>query len=145
MLILRLRNYTIKDRVAEWFMGALLALMGIGMALQPAIFATNPFFAEFLSVAGPHVWAAGLMIIGFGRLGALTINGAWRRSPHLRLGMAFLSMFVWYQLSALSWEVRFPNLGVVMYPVLLMLEIYCVYFAACDAGLSDEAAKAGRE
>jgi hypothetical protein len=59
--------------------------------------------------------------------------------------MAFLSMFVWYQMSALAWEVKFPNLGVVMYPAMLALEVYCVYFAACDAGLSDEAAKAQRE
>jgi hypothetical protein len=145
MLILRLRNYTIKDRVAEWYMGAMLALMGLGLAVQPLIFTANPFFAEFLRVARPHVWAAGLLLIGLGRLAALTINGAWRRSPHLRVAMAFLSMFVWYQMSALAWEVKFPNLGVVMYPAMLALEVYCVYFAACDAGLSDEAAKAQRE
>ncbi len=145
MLILRLRNYTIKDRVAEWFMGAVLSGMGLGLAFQPSIFTANPFFKDFLRVGSAHVWAGGLILIGVGRLAALFINGAWRRSPHLRLVMAFLSTFVWYQLSELSWGTKFPNLGIALYPTLLLLEVYCVYFAACDAGLSDEAAKSGRE
>ena len=145
LLILRLRDYTIKDRVAEWFMGAVIAAMGVGLILQPTIFVVNPFFTGFLRVATPSQWAFGLLTLGVARLSALTVNGAWRRSPHLRLIAAFLSMFVWYQLSALAWEVRVPNLGVAMYPLLLLLEVYCVYFAACDAGMADEAAKAVRE
>jgi hypothetical protein len=145
MLILRLRNYTIKDRVAEWFMGGVLSAMGVGILLQPTIFTANPAFADFLRVAGPPEWGLGLLVLGICRLATLTINGAWRKSPHLRLIMAGLSMFVWYQMSALSWEANTPNLGVVIYPAMLLLEIYCVYFAACDAGLSDEAAKTGRE
>ncbi len=144
MLILRLRNYAIKDRVAEWFMGSLIMVMGGGLALQPAIFTANPFFSDFVRVASPREWAVGLVALGVGRLAALTINGAWRRSPHLRLGTAFLSLFLWYQMSALAWESTVPNLGIAMYPALLLLEVYCVYFAACDAGLSDEALKAER-
>jgi hypothetical protein len=145
MLILRLRNYTIKDRVAEWFMGGVLSAMGVGILLQPTIFTANPVFAEFPRVAGPPEWGLGLLVVGVCRLATLTINGAWRKSPHLRMVMAGLSMLVWYQMSALSWEANTPNLNVVIYPAMLLLEIYCVYFAACDAGLSDEAAKIGRE
>ena len=84
------------------------------------------------------------MVVGAFRLAALFVNGAVRRSPHVRWAGAFLSCFVWLTLSFAMFLAEVVSIAVVIYPWLLMAESYNVYRAAQDARASDFKAKAAR-
>ena len=64
----------------------------------------------------------------------LLINGAWWRSPHLRALMAFLSCFVWWQMSS----DLVPNfaLGFALLPPILALDAYNAIRAGREAGVA---------
>lgn len=145
LLIMRLRSYTIKDRIAEWFLGLCMTGLGLSLALQPRSFELNPFYAELARMAPQSTWMLAFTGMGAVRLSALIINGAWCKSPHLRGAASFLSMFVWFMLVLSTYQITLPNSGKALYPVFLLLEFYCLYFAACDAGFSDKTAKVERE
>lgn len=133
-------------RVSEWFMAAIALLMGVGMALQPDLFARNPGFAGLATIADQGVWMLTLLTVALVRLAALVINGAWRRSPWLRAATASVSAFVWWTLllGVLlgMWRGGLPGLGWAFYVPMIALDLFNVYRAMRDAGTADKAAVA---
>ena len=139
VLVTRLqRNFRL--RVAEWITAAMLISWGIELASNPSMF-TAPFFAGFARLAPQAAWAAVAMLIGYGRLSALIVNGAWRYSSHTRAGLLVLSVFIWLGIVFGLWDVHRATLGVVVYPWLAVADAYAAYRAGRDARAADEEAR----
>jgi hypothetical protein len=80
-------------RLSEWSCAALLILIGFMLVINPGLMADGKSQAHalMLMVGQQSAWAQALLILGGIRISVLIINGAWRRSPHLRAVLAFLS------------------------------------------------------
>ncbi|KQS90289.1 hypothetical protein [Rhizobium sp. Leaf386] len=87
-------------RRSEWVAAFTLFAMGWMLSANPELMANAKTQAyNLLQMIAPQpVWSVCLMLFGMGRLSVLLINGAWRRSPYMRAGMAFLSCFLWTQI-----------------------------------------------
>lgn len=127
-------------RVTDWLLSAILVSWGFALfAVDPHVWAL-PTFSGLSSIASQTAWATIATGIGLARLTALFINGSLRRSPHARLIGAFLTVFIWLQL---SYGMVYPDVvgpGVAIFPWLALADIFNVYRAAMDAGASDKRA-----
>ena len=88
-------------RLSEWL--ASFVLMGTGWMLAAnadlMANAKTQAYQLMLLIAPQATWSVVLLFFALCRLVVLLINGAWRRSPYLRAGMAFLSCFFWTQIT----------------------------------------------
>lgn len=125
-------------RRSEWAGAALLCLGGWVLSANPDLMTTSTGKAFDLMKATftQPTWANLLMAGGGLRLLVLAINGAWRRSPHLRALAAILSGFFWWQIAA-SYYATF-GLGYAAYAVFLGLEFSNLIVAARDARTVDD-------
>lgn len=127
-------------RVTDWLLSAILVSWGFTLfAVDPSVWAL-PTFDGLSSIASQATWATVALGIGLARLSALFVNGAVRRSPHARLIGAFLSVFIWLQLSYGMIYSSVVGPGVAIFPWLAFADIFNVYRAAMDAGASDHRA-----
>lgn len=125
-------------RLSEWGLALVMLLVG-SILLGPDELFSRPSFDLLARVASEDVWGWGTLAIGASRLVVLLINGAWRRSPHMRALTAFASVFVWTQFSlSLMASAQFTT-GLAVYPVFVLMDIYIVFRAAIEARMSDEA------
>lgn len=129
-------------RLSEWM--AATAVFGIGLVLtfNGDLMATSRTQAYdlMLMIASQRSWAIGMELLGGARLIVLLINGAWRRSPHLRSIMAFLSCFPLCLIS-LSFAPVF-GIALVLCTVFLVGDMINVMRAAGDARIIDDKMKA---
>jgi hypothetical protein len=114
-----------------------LFLWAIVLTWHPALFDTAPSYSAMADLFSQNTWAIICLIVGGGRLTVLAINGAWRRSPHMRAASAFLSCFVWYQISIGLLQAETGGTGLAVYPVLLCLDAFNAIRAFGEAGKSD--------
>jgi hypothetical protein len=130
-----------KIRLTDWLLSAILLSWGMALfAVNPKVWLL-PTFSGLSSIAGQFTWAVVATGLALARLGALFVNGAVRRSPHLRLIGAFLSIFIWVQLSL---GVLFGDLvgpGIAIFPWLALADMLNVHRAAQDAWTSDTRAR----
>lgn len=144
MIIVRVArlNESLRFRLCEWVLSGVLFSWGWILLLPTQSF-DLPSLAGLRNIASENMWGSALLLLGAGRLVVLTINGAWRRNPHARGVGAFLSCFVWCQISLglLNSGVVAP--GIAVYPIFLIAEMYTVYRTSRDARESDEAWKNG--
>lgn len=143
VLVVRFTREHFYARANEWFMAAMTLGLAVAMMLQPDLFSSNPVFIVLGSWAPQDGWEAGLLGVALMRFGALVINGAWRRTPHLRGLSAFLTMFLWWLLSVSAFQSETSNLGVAIYPLFLFADGFNVFRAMGDAGAADKAAADG--
>ncbi|CDX26613.1 membrane hypothetical protein [Mesorhizobium plurifarium] len=128
---------TFPVRASEWALAAILFNWSVVLFLQPDLFAKVGAFSSLAKLM-PQVTFAGMcFLVGFGRLVSLAINGAWRRSPHLRAFGAFLGTGVWFMISIGIFRSGSGATGLGVYPILMLLDSYNVIRAAGEAGLSD--------
>ena len=139
MIVVRFQK-TFPLRVAEWTMAGILISWGVVLALNPHVF-DQPHHAAMRRTAPQGVWAVVVLGVGVIRFMALVINGAWRASPHVRAACAFLSCFVWLQITLGLASVNLVTTGLAIYPWFLMLDTYNVFRASADARLADDRAK----
>lgn len=133
-------------RALEWMTSALLLVFAITLALPGDTLAENPGFAGFLS-AGLNEAALALPIswIALLRMAGLTINGAWRRSPHLRMVGAVLGAGIFACLTmvfALPWllgQQAALGIGAGTYAVACLFDLLAAYRTGADAGHSERA------
>lgn len=128
-------------RVTDWLLSAILFSWGFCLLWTDPLVWELPTFSGLADIAPQQTWAVLTMAVGFTRLIALFVNGAYRRSPHWRGGLAFLSCFVWVQLTlGLSTaELAGPGLGI--FPWLALADAFNTMRAAADARVSDDRAK----
>lgn len=144
MLILKLKEH-FPARISEWFNAAILSSWGVYLLLHPDLFdqpATRMVtqrMAEMvpLSVNPESVWGLVAFTAGAIRLVALFINGAWSRTPALRLMTAAISAFVWTQVFIGLMIV--PNMGLAVYPWLVVIDLVAAYRAGRDVAISEVA------
>lgn len=140
MIVVRFQQ-TFPLRIAEWLMSAILIGWGVILALNSDVFARSPAMVELAHNAPQGYWAVGMLALGLMRFAMLVVNGAWRASPHLRALGAFLTCFVWLQISFGLARSGVPNVGLAVYPWFLLLDTYNVFRAMSDARVADDRAK----
>ena len=141
MMIVKLTK-TFPIRVTEWLLaGIMLSWSIVCWNLTPELWSA-PLYSGLARLAAQNTWAFFAFWIAVIRLAALTINGAWRPSPHLRAAGAFLSCFMWLQIALGIFASPITTTGVAIYPWLLLADIYNVFRASHDARQSDDRARA---
>lgn len=132
---------TFPARASEWALAAILFNWSVILFLMPDLFSTVDAFAALARLMPQPTFAGMCGLVGFGRLVSLAINGAWRRSPHLRAFGAFLGTGVWFMISIGIIRSGSGATGLGVYPVLMFLDSFNVIRAAGEAGLSDHQPK----
>lgn len=144
MLIVSLKQH-FPARWPEWFMSGMSFAWGAYMILHPEVFdqdATRAVFSGLAAMAGNFppaaLWGLTTVILGFIRGSALFVNGAYTRTPMIRLVMSFASAFVWTQVFIGLWKSGVPNMGLVVYGGLVVMDIVSAYRAAWDTTLAEK-------
>lgn len=133
----------LSERVAEWALAIMLLRFG-WILIQPGdTFALSPTFAVMEAMAAEEVWGWGCFLIGIVRVAALVINGTFwdtiysRYSPHVRGITALISIFAWANIVYGMGMSGVQTTGNAVYPVLLFLDVWCVFHAFGDAKSAD--------
>jgi hypothetical protein len=140
MIIRSLRQHW-PARKLEWIMAGFLLCWGVYVLLHPDLF-TNPATATLFSgmalISAPLTiypalaWGGVAAVIGLCRALALFVNGAWTRTPLIRLIASFASMFVITQIIVGLWKSGVPNTGLICYPWFVIADLLSAYRAAVD-------------
>lgn len=130
---------SITERCAEWTLGAIT--LGWGWALlQPGDTFAVSTYDTMRGWMSEEWWTVFFLIGGSARLIMLTINGHWRKSPHLRMVAAATTFWVWVFL-AIGFALAGTNSpGAFTYSIFALAELINVFRAARDAGFNDELA-----
>lgn len=137
-----------RARAPEWALSVMLVIWG-AIVYAPGDTFTTPAWSVMQLIADERTWGLSALIIGAIRLLALIMNGTFwttwygRLSPHVRAVMAFLSCFVWLQISLGLVLAGTVSTGLAIYPLLLALDFYNVLSAAHDAGDMDRKRRDG--
>ena len=127
---------TFEARKSEWGLALSTMLWGLIVLHEPGRFAESRAYSDFLHLMSQNAWGMAAFTIGSLRLTVLFFNGLLRRSPHLRALTAFMSCFLWMQIS-LGLFAADGFTGLAMYPVALGMDIFNVLRAAREAGMID--------
>lgn len=140
MILIRFKS-SFRERLPEWIAGLTLLLWGILVLVEPTTLWQRDFFTALATIAAQTTWGIVATIVALTRLAALTVNGAWRPTGHLRAITAFTSAMVWATLlisfMALTWNP--PTMALIL--SLLVTDIFALWFAAGDAKMADARAK----
>lgn len=138
-------HQTFPLRVAEWFLAMVAMVWGLIVASNPGMFQENQSFRAMLNMAPQGVWGWTAATVGAIGLSALTVNGAWRSTPHIRAVCAFMRCLLWaHIITGLSGSGA-PTTGLAVYPGMLILEVFNTFRAMADARASDEYARLAKE
>lgn len=129
---------TFPSRASEWATASMLFLWAIVLAQNPDLFyRPGSVFRPLTDIASQGTWAWLCLVAGLGRLASLGINGAWRRTPHLRALTAFVTAGFWFLISVGIITSGNGTTGLAIYPVLFLLDAYNVIRSMGDAGSAD--------
>ncbi len=122
-------------RFAEWFSG--IALFGFGsyLILHPGLFMDPRVAALWQGMAAmmaQQTWGLVGVLVGGARLSALYVNGRHTRTPAVRLVASFFSAFIWTQVVIGLWKADVPNTGLIIYPLMVVADIYSAFRASQD-------------
>lgn len=132
-------------RLSEWACASAVFGVGVVLDINSDLMATthSSAYVLMLSIASQTAWAKAMVIFGLCRLLVLLVNGAWRRSPHLRSIMAILSCFPLYTI-AMSFMPIF-GIAMVFAWVILGMDVINAVRAAGDARIVDHAHARGKD
>lgn len=134
MIIVRFPPFThFRLRALEWGLAGILLTAGI-VLLNPYPTFDQPVFVEMERVANENTWGMFCTFIGVLRIGALYVNGAWVKSPWVRLVTALVSSLVWLQITLGLTSQPVVTLGVAIFPWFIAADWYSIWRAASDAG-----------
>lgn len=131
------------ERVAEWALAIVLVRFGLILLAPGSSFETSPAFRVMAEMAREETWGWACLTIGSIRFMALVVNGTFwdtwysRYSPHIRGFTAIASIFAWAQIVYGMASSGVNTTGLAVYPVLLVLDFWCVFHAFGDAKLAD--------
>lgn len=140
MIIRSLRQHW-PARKMEWLMSGVLIAWGWYVLMHPGLFtspATATLFSGLASISAPVtefpalLWGGGAFLVGLARGIALFVNGAWTRTPLIRVVASFISMFIFTQIVIGLWQSGVPNTGLVVYPWFVVADLLSAYRAAVD-------------
>lgn len=141
MLIKSLKKH-FPARIPEWWAAGTMVAWGVYVLLNPGIM-DGPGWKGLRSLSWvfhpERFWGTLTLIVGFSRLCALFVNGAWSRTPVIRLIASAFSAFVWSQIALGFWLLELPSTGVVMYSAAVVLDFVSGYRASKDIRIAQEA------
>lgn len=146
MLIVSLKKH-FPARFPEWINSGILVSWGLYVALHPQLFtdpATATLFAGMAEMTWglPYhpaaLWGLTALLIGLIRACALFINGAYSRTPMIRLLMSFMSAFVWTQVVIGLMRSGVPNTGLIVYGWLVVADVVSAYRAGMDLAFAEK-------
>lgn len=120
------------ERAVEWGLGYIMVSWGLMVLLNPGIFSSSSAYNGWATMATEGTWGTVALSAGLIRLGALYVNGAHYRTPAVRVGTSFVSMFIWFWI-VIGLLVGPPSTGLAVYPWLMVGDGFSVYRAAGDA------------
>lgn len=130
-------------RVTEWLLASIKTTWGV-VLLQPTDVFANPIFSALGRIASQDTWGWVSLIFGTMHLVALYVNGARRRSPHLRAACSAIGSFFWFQVTLGLIGSGIISTGWAVYPWLFIASVYNVIRAMLDARASDDRARGDR-
>lgn len=145
MIVQSLREH-FPARLIEWFMAGLMVSWGLyvlgspDMFTHPAerdIFAYMAAMSSWTGIEPSIVWGLGSTVFGAVRALALFVNGAYVRTPVIRVAMSFVSAFIWTQILLCIVYSGLPNPAVAVYSWLVIADIVSAYRASKDAVLAE--------
>jgi len=112
----------------------ILVALGLYLILNPGLFddASMGAWSGLKTVAAQPTWGLILLVMGLARIVALYINGRHRRTPVVRLVASFFSAFVITQISLGMWNSGVPSTDLVVYPILVLADVYSAFRASAD-------------
>ena len=128
---------TFPGRASEWALGLMLFNWSVVLTANRTLFEDRQAYGAFSAIMDQQWWALACLVVGGARLVVLAINGAWRRSPHLRAVLAFASCFFWFQIAVGLAQADSIGTGMAVYPVLFLLDAFNAIRTLGEAGLSD--------
>lgn len=140
MLIQSLK-YHFPARLPEWQNAGWLTCWGVYVALHPQMFSKPESAALFAGLAAitdwtgappASVWGLLAVMVGLIRMAALFINGAYTRTPAIRLATSAISAFVLANIVYGMVRSGLANTGIVTYFWLFLADIASAYRAASD-------------
>lgn len=131
-MIVRFQSH-VHLRLGEWLAAAIEASVGAFLFAVPGFFASDALFALMRQMFPQPIWAFAAFGMGSARIIALWINGRKSITPYIRMTMAFISCFVWYQFALGLLLSGKPALSLAIFPWLLALDVYNVFRASADA------------
>lgn len=146
MLIQSLKKH-FPARFPEWLNSGVLFSWGLYVILHPQLF-TNPATGLLFSGMAAMTWGlpydpsvlwglTGILVGGI-RACALFINGAFSRTPLIRLISSFVSAFVWTQVVTGLMKVGVPNTGLIVYSWLVVADLASAYRAGIDVVYAEQ-------
>lgn len=153
MIIRSLRQHW-PARKMEWMMSGFMLCWGWYVLLHPELFTdprTAALFAGLARITSPITdypalaWGGACFLTGLFRGIALFINGAWTRTPIIRLFAAFVSTFIMTQLILGLWNTGFANTGIVAYPWFIIADLLSMYRAGVDVVHAQKVREAQKE
>lgn len=128
-------------RKMEWLMSGIMVAWGCYVLLHPGMFTdpdTRVLFGGLAAISDPVTdfpalaWGGVAFVVGMARAIALFVNGAWTRTPLIRVIASFVSMFIFTQIVIGLWQSGVPNTGLVVYPWFVVADLLSAYRAAVD-------------
>lgn len=126
------------DRSTEWLSALIMVGWAVVLAQPGEAFTISPIFGEYLrSEITETRLAVAFCIVGISRCVVLYINGRWPKSPLMRMLGSGIGCVLWGQVATIQaistshtgqWTT-----GFVVYGLLSLSELACVYRAAFDA------------
>lgn len=135
--VIRSLKVSYPDRANEWMLATVLFLWGCVLQGNPGLFATSASYGPLGDLMPQPTWALLCFGAGAARLVALAINGAYRRTPHMRAGTAFLSCLFWFYISLGFLQSGAWSTGLAVYPVFLWFDGHNVLRVAAEAAVID--------
>lgn len=126
-------------RFPEWLGAGTQAGWGAYLILHPGLFEDDRIKALWVglaAMASQPTWGLAAMLVGIIRAFALFVNGAYVRTPVIRLVTSFASAFVWTQVIVGFLKSETPNTGLIVYTSLIVADIYSAYRASADVTLA---------
>lgn len=148
MLIQSLKTH-FSARAMEWWGAGAMFSWGYYFVTHPQLLtqsATRETFAGLIRVTdffGQPPVAIGLMAIftGMIRACALFVNGAYEKTPLIRLLTAFASAYIWTSILVGFFVINIPNTGLVIYPWLVVADVISGYRAGYDLVIAESIAR----
>lgn len=119
-------------RALEWLSAGMLLSLG-ALLLIPAPVLEQPGMSGMARITDQKDWAYICLCMASVRLVSLYVNGAWRKSPWVRLLTSLLTSLVWLQMLFGLINQPMVNPLIIFLPWLIVADWYSIWRAANDA------------